>query len=169
VSSKPQPIPDGYTTVTPWIILAGVDRFIRFITDTLGAEEIARVQNPDGTIGHAEARIGTAIVMMFDSLPGWPETPQFLRIYVDDSQAVYDRMIRAGCRSVTEPTLLAWGDRVGRVADPWANVWWIQERVEEVSEAEMGERWSDPKYAEPMVYVQGSLDEEMRRRGRSAP
>jgi PhnB protein len=165
--SKPQPIPDGYTTVTPWIISRDIDGFIRFITDTLGAEEIARVNNPDGTIGHAEARIGDAIVMMFDSLQGWPETPQFLRLYVEDCQAVYDRLIQAGSRSVTEPTLLAWGDMVGRVADPWGNVWWIQERIEDVSDEEMGSRWSEPAYAEAMSYVQRTLDEEMRGRGRT--
>jgi hypothetical protein len=76
-------------------------------------------------------------------------------------------MIHAGSRPVTEPTVLAWGDKVGRVADPWGNVWWIQERVEEVSEAELGERWGDPRYAEAMTYLQRSLDEAMRRRSGS--
>jgi PhnB protein len=134
-----------------------------------GREELARIYNPDGTIGHAEAKIGDAIVMVFDSYQGWPETPQFLRLYVEDAQATYDRMIRTGCRPVTDPTSLAWGDKVGRVADPWDNIWWVQERVEDVSEAEMDTRWTDPDYAEAIAYVQRSLDDEMRRRGPSAP
>ena len=99
MSSRPKTIPDGYATVTPWIILRGVEKFIAFITDTLGAKELARVYNADGTIGHAEARIGDATVMMFDSFQGWPETPQFLRLYVEDCQAICDRMIRTASSS----------------------------------------------------------------------
>jgi PhnB protein len=166
VSVKPA-VPDGYTTVTPWIILKDVDSFIEFLKDALGAEELGRVLNEDGTIGHAEVKIGDAIAMMFDSAVGWPETPQFLRLYVEDSQAVYDRMIAAGCRPVTQLTEMAWGDKVGRVADPWGNLWWLQEGVEEVSEEEAGKRWGEPKYMEAMAYVQRSLDEEMK--GRMEP
>ena len=120
MNAEPQPIPDGYTTVTPWVIGRDIGRFIDFVVDTLGAEDLGRVDNHDGTIGHAEVRIGDAIVMMFDAFEGWPATPQFLRLYVEDCRAAYDRIMdNAGGRSVTEPTLLAWGDAVARVADPW--------------------------------------------------
>jgi uncharacterized glyoxalase superfamily protein PhnB len=164
--SKPQPIPDGYTTVTPWIIVRGVDRFLAFLEEVLGAEELGRVYEEDGTtIGHAEARIGTAIVMMFDSREGWPETPQFLRLYVDDANAVIDRAVAAGAQLLTQPTPLAFGDRVGRFIDPWGNIWWVQERLEDLSWEEIGPRMAEPRYAEATRYLQRTLSEEMARRG----
>src|SRR5207253_1248787 len=104
----------------------------------------------DGTIGHAEARIGNAIVMVFDAGEGWPDTPQFLRLYVDDAKAVHARAVAGGCRSVTEVTELAFGDQVGRFADPWDNVWWVQERLEALTLMEMGQRMAEPRYAEGM-------------------
>ncbi|WP_460541113.1 VOC family protein [Glycomyces halotolerans] len=158
-------LPEGYTTVTPWIIVRGAADFLDFITGTLGAEETGRVNNEDGTVAHAEARIGDAVVMVFDSEEDWPVTPAYLRLYVEDCQATMDDMLEAGCEPVTEPTLLAWGDKVARVADPWGNIWWIQERVEEVDEQEAVRRWDEPSYREATTYVQDSLRDEMRRRG----
>jgi uncharacterized glyoxalase superfamily protein PhnB len=164
--SKPRPIPEGYTTVTPWIIVKGVDQFLEFITEVLGAEELGRVYDEDGTtIGHAEARIGTAIVMMFDSRDGWPATPQFLRLYVEDADAIIDRAAAAGARVLTQPTPLAFEDQVGRFIDPWGNVWWVQERLEDLSWDEIGSRMAEPTYAEGMRYLQQTLREEMERRG----
>lgn len=158
-------IPDGYTTVTPWIIVRGAADFLEFVTDTLGGVETGRALNDDGTIGHAEVKVGDAVVMVFDSAEGWPDTPAYLRLYVDDAQAVHDRMLEAGCESVTEPTLLAGGDKVGRAADPWGNIWWIQEQVEQVEEEEAVRRWEEAPYREAMAYVQDSLNDEMARRG----
>ncbi|MCH7231937.1 VOC family protein [Glycomyces sp. L485] len=158
-------IPDGYTTVTPWIIVRGAADFLDFVKTVLGGVETGRVSNEDGTIGHAEMRIGDAVVMVFDSSEGWPNTPAYLRLYVEDGQATYDRMLEAGCEPVTEPTLLAWGDKVGRVADRWGNVWWLQEQVEQVDEEEAIRRWTEPSYREAMAYVQDSLKDEMARRG----
>ncbi|GAB3660414.1 VOC family protein [Glycomyces tarimensis] len=158
-------IPDGYTTVTPWIIVRGAADFLEFVKDTLGGVETGRVPNEDGTIGHAEIKIGDAVVMVFDSAEGWPNTPAYLRLYVEDAQATYDRMLEADCQPVTEPTLLAWGDKVGRVADPWGNIWWIQEQVEQVDEEETIRRWEEASYREAMAYVQDSLKDEMARRG----
>jgi PhnB protein len=164
VHEKIQAIPDGYTAVTPWIIVKGAARFLDFIKEVFGAEELARVYNQDGSIGHAEARIGDAIVMMFDSGEDWPDTPQFLRLYVDDANAVFARALAAGSRSVTEVTELGFGDQVGRFADPWNNIWWVQERLDAPSLEEMGKRMEEPRYADAMRYVQESLGDEMRRR-----
>ena len=129
-----------------------------------GAEEIARLTGPDGLIGHAELRIGTAIVMLFDSREGWPEVNQFLRLYVEDAPAVIGRAVGVGGRVVTEISDLGFGDRVGRIADPWGNLWWVQERIEAIGVEEMGRRMAMPVYAEAMAYVQHSLDDEMRSR-----
>ena len=100
-------VPEGYTTVTPWIVVRGASAFIVFAKQVFGAEEIARLTGPDGLIGHAELRLGTAVVMLFDSREGWPEVHQFLRLYVDDASAVIDRAVAAGGRVVTDITDLA--------------------------------------------------------------
>lgn len=158
-------IPDGYTTVTPWIIVRGAAEFLDFAEDVLGGVETGRVASEDGTVEHAEIKVGDAVVMVFDSAEGWPDTPAYLRLYVEDSQGMYDRMLEAGCEPVTEPTLLAWGDKVGRAADPWGDIWWLQEQVEQVGEEEAVRRWNEPSYREAMAYVQDSLKDEMARRG----
>lgn len=159
-------IPAGYTAVTPWVIVRDCAHFLNFIREVFGAEELARLVDPvSGRIAHAEARIGDAVVMAFDAGDGWPDTPQFLRLYVDDANAVFERAIAAGCWPVTQVTMLGFGDQVGRVADPWGNVWWLQQRVEELSFEEMGRRMQDPTYVAAMSYVQDTLEAEMQGRG----
>jgi uncharacterized glyoxalase superfamily protein PhnB len=149
-----KPVPDGYTTVTPWIISHDTARLLDFVTNAFGATELARVHNEDGTIGHAEVRIGDAVVMMFDGRPEWSDTPAFLRLYVEDGDAVFERALAAGATAVTRMTELFWGDRVGRVRDPLGNVWWIQQRVAELTPEEVAERATDPELLEAMRYVQ---------------
>ena len=85
-------VPEPYGTVCPWVITRDTGAFIDFATEAFGAQEIARVVNPDGAIGHAELFIGESVVLAFDSRPHWPTTPAFLRIYVDDA----DADVRAG-------------------------------------------------------------------------
>jgi uncharacterized glyoxalase superfamily protein PhnB len=149
-------IPAGYGTVTPWIISTNAAGLIAFLQRAFDGELIGRVDNPDGTVGHAEVRIGTSIVMAFDGKPEWGPTPAFLRLYLPDAEATFRKAIEAGATEVTRVTHLAFGDKVGRVRDPFGNVWWLQERVENVSEEEMGRRWQHPKWAEAMAYVQGA-------------
>jgi PhnB protein len=151
-----RPIPEGYHTVTPWVISRDTAGLIEFVKAAFGAEDLGRVYNDDGSIGHAEVRIGGSVVMMFDAKPDWPDTPGFLRLYVDDGRATFDRALQAGATAITELTHLFWGDLVGRVRDPLGNLWWIQQRIEEVSPEEMERRMSDPDFAEAMAYVQGA-------------
>jgi PhnB protein len=99
----------------------------------------------------------TPVVLAFDAKPDWPDTPAFLRLYVEDSDATFRRALDAGATAVTEVTHLFWGDRVGRVRDPLGNLWWIQARIEEVDEAEMARRMGDPEWIGRMQYVQSSL------------
>lgn len=149
-------IPDGYTTVTPWIISKDTGRVLDFIAAAFGGEELARVPNADGSIGHAEIRIGDAIVMAFDLPAESPDTPCFLRLYVEDADATFARALAAGAEPVTEPTELFWGDKVGRVRDPLGNVWWLQQRVVEVTPEEIAERAERPEFVEAMRYVQSA-------------
>ena len=150
------PVPDGYTTVTPWIIGRDTAGLIDFLKRAFDAEELGRVVGDDGTIGHAEVRIGDAVVMAFDSLDDWVETPAYLRLYVPDSEETQRRAIEAGATEVTRQTVLFFGDRVGRVRDPFGNLWWIQTRLEDLDEAELARRAQLPEYVEAMNYVQGA-------------
>ena len=123
-------------------------------------------RNEDGTITHAEARIGDSIVGAFDTREGWPETPCFLRLYVEDADTVYQQALAAGAVSVTEMTSLVWGDRGGRVRDPLGNIWWIQTHVENVDQEEMAKRAAEKPSLDAIRYTRESLDREMRSRGR---
>ncbi|WP_232664455.1 VOC family protein [Pseudonocardia sp. TRM90224] len=148
-----KPIPEGYTAITPWIIGPDTNGMIDYLTRAFGGVEIGRVVGEDGFIGHAEVRIGDAMVMLFDSRPDWPATPAFLRLYVEDADATHRGAVEEGGTSVTEVTHLAFGDRVGRVRDPFGNLWWIQTRVENVTEAEMIARFAEPRWTAAMDYV----------------
>ena len=150
-------IPDGYSTVTPWIITSNTIALLDFLKAAFGAEELARVPNADGSIGHAEARIGNAVVMMFDRPKGWAETPAFIRLYLEDAKSSFAQAIAAGATPITTITPLAFGDEVGRIQDPFGNIWWLQTRLEEVGYEEMQRRWSEPAWATAMAYVQESL------------
>jgi PhnB protein len=151
------PVPDGYTTVTPWIIGHDTDGLLGFLKRAFDAEELGRVVGEDGKIGHAEVRIGDAVVMAFDSPDGWAATPAFLRLYVPDSEKTQRRAIEAGATEVTRQTVLFFGDRVGRVRDPFGNLWWIQTRLENLDVAELARRARLPEYVEAMNYVQGAM------------
>lgn len=114
--------PEGYTAVTPWIISKDTARLIDFVKAAFGAAELARIPSASGGIDHAEVRIGDGIVMMFDSRPGWPNTPAFIRLYVEDADAAFAAAVEAGASVITHVTHLAFGDKVGRVRDPLGNV-----------------------------------------------
>jgi uncharacterized glyoxalase superfamily protein PhnB len=151
-----KPVPDGYTTVTPWMISKDTAGLIDFLKRAFGAEELARVENPNGPgIGHAEVRIGDAVVMMFDVLsPEWPYTPAFLRLYLPDGDAAYQRAVDAGATPLHRMTEMFWGDRVGRVRDPFGNVYWIQTRVAELELEEIERRMVAPEFVAAMEYMQ---------------
>jgi PhnB protein len=160
------PVPEGYHTVTPWIISRDTAGLIDFMRQAFGAQEMGRVYNEDGTIGHFEVKIGDSVVMGFDAREEWPDTPCFLRLYVEDGEAVYQQALSAGATSVTEMTSMFWGDRGGRVRDPFGNIWWIQTHVENVDSEEMAKRATEKQYLDAMRYAQESFDRELKNRGR---
>ena len=159
------PIPEGSFTVMPWIISRDTAKLLDFMQQAFGAQELSRLSNADGTITHAEARIGDSIVGAFDTREGWPQTPCFLRLYVEDADAVYQQALAAGAVSVTEMTNLVWGERGGRVRDPLGNIWWIQTQVEQVSQEEVAKRATEQQSRNALQYTRESLDREMRSRG----
>jgi PhnB protein len=155
-SSTVSPVPAGYHTVTPFVIVKGAAQFIDFMKEAFGAVEMTRVTDESGAIGHAEVRIGDSVVMLFDSKQGWPDTPAFLRLYIEDVDATYESTLKAGGSSVTKPTNMPWGDRGCRVGDPFGNLWWIMSHIEDVSPEEEEKRWGQPQYIEAVKYVQSA-------------
>ncbi len=155
VSDGVSHIPAGYRSVEPWIITSSTPELLDFITAAFAAQEAFRVPMDDASIGHAEARIGDSNILAFDSRPGWPPTPAFLRVYVDDGDATFAAALAAGATPVTDMTEMFWGEEVGRVRDPLGNLWWIHCRVAELSEEEAYARAGDPKFVKAMEYVSG--------------
>jgi PhnB protein len=158
-------IPGGKSTVTPYVAAKGAERFLEFVETVFGTGKAMRVLNEDGTIGHAEVRIGESVIMVFDSRPEWPDTPSFLSVYVADADEVVAKALAAGATLVTEMrTSGIIGDRGGRIKDPVGNIWWLQTHLEDVDADAMRQRFSDPAELEIMRYAQQSFDTEMRGR-----
>ena len=160
-------VPPRYARVNAWVISRDTDAEVRFLTAAFGAVETpgSRMLDPDGDIGHVEVEIGDSVIMLFDAKPGWPPTPAHLRVYVSDVAGAVDQAIAAGARVVTEPTLLAFGERVARVRDPQGHLWWLHEQVEDVAPEELASRFADPAALEAMAYVQRTLREELEAQG----
>ncbi|MDT7653278.1 MAG: PhnB protein [Pseudonocardiales bacterium] len=158
-------MPGGKSTVTPYVAAKGAATFLDFVEQAFDTDTALRVLNQDGTIGHAEVRIGDSVIMAFDAQPDWPDTPSFLSVYVDDVDAVVARALAAGAVIVTEVTTSRIvGDRGGRIQDPVGNIWWIQTHLEDIDEATMRELFADPEEAATMQRLQDSFAAEMRRR-----
>jgi uncharacterized glyoxalase superfamily protein PhnB len=157
-------VPSRYARVNAWVISRDTDAEVRFLTSVFGAVETpgSRMLDPEGDIGHVEVELGDSVIMLFDAKPGWPPSPAHLRVYVDDVVAAVERAVAAGARVVTQPTLLAFGERVARVRDAQGHLWWLHEWVEEVTPEEMGSRFADPAAQEAMAYVQRTLTEELK-------
>lgn len=108
-------VPGGESPLTPYVAAKGAERFLEFVERVFMTDKAMRVLNDDGTVGHAEVRIGESVVMVFDSRPEWPDTPSFLSVYVDDADQVVARALEAGATLVTEiRTSGIVGDRGGR-------------------------------------------------------
>lgn len=135
-----KPVPEGYRTVTPYLVVPGIPKLLDFVKEAFGASELHRFTGPDGTIMHAEARIGDSIVMMGDPAGRYPAMPSTVYVYVPDVDAAYQRALSAGAKSVSAPKDQFYGDRSGGVIDPCGNQWYIATHVEDVSPEEMERR-----------------------------
>jgi PhnB protein len=119
------PIPAGFHSITPYLIVEGADRFLEFLRQAFGAEQKLRVPKPDGSIMHAEVRIGDSPVELADANDQYPARPTAIHLYVNDADAVYRRAIEAGATSTQEPVDQPYGDREAGVKDPCGNYWYI--------------------------------------------
>lgn len=140
--------PDGFGAVTPIIYLSGAAAALEFYTNAFGAEEIKRVPGPGGTITHAELRIGDCTIVVVDQLAGSGRaqegqvlSPRIeLLIYTDDVDRSFRRAVDAGARVIMPLTNVFWGDRYGRVMDPFGQVWSLAKRVEHLTVEQVVER-----------------------------
>ena len=135
-----KPIRDGYHTVTPYLTVEGVPKLLDFLKRAFDAKEVERVSRADGTLGHAEVRIGDSVVMMGEARGEWAPVSSTLYLYVTDTDAVYNRALAAGATSLMEPADQFYGDRNAGVRDPVGNLWWIATHQEDVSPQEMARR-----------------------------
>ena len=135
-----KPIPEGYHSVTPYLAVEGATQLLDFVKRAFDAQELHRSVRPDGTLWHAEVRIGDSMVMMAEAADPWKPMPSTLHLYVDDTDATYRRAIAAGATSLMEPADQFYGNRSGGVQDPVGNLWWIATHIEDVSPEEMTRR-----------------------------
>lgn len=122
--------PDGYTSVSPYLVVDGAARTIEFLRNVLGASEIRRFPAPDGRIMHAEVRIDDTVIMIADGNEGWPPVPAHVHVYVADVDAAYTRALEAGATSVQAPVKKDDADKRGGVKDAGGTTWWIATKVE---------------------------------------
>ena len=135
-----KPVPDGYHTVTPYLIVQGAARLIDFLKEAFGATEAERMAVPDGAIQHAEVRIGDSVIMLADAGGEWQASPATIHLYLEDADAAYRRALGAGAVSVREPADQFYGDRSAGVKDPLGNFWWLATHVEDVPREEIARR-----------------------------
>jgi PhnB protein len=137
---KPNPIPDGYRSITPYLKLPNCGRLIEFLKQAFGGVEKARLAKPDGAVLHAEIVIGDSLLMVHEAPDGWRLKPASLYHCVADVDAAYEKAIAAGATSVFEPADMYYGARVACVTDVADNDWWLAQRVEELTLEEIQRR-----------------------------
>ena len=143
-----KPIPDGYHTATPYLIIEGAADAIEFYKQAFGAVELFRMPGPGGKIGHAEIKIGDSPIMLADAYPDMgyngPKSlggsPVSLMIYVEDVDTVFNRAVDAGATVKEAVSDKFYGDRMGTLIDPFGHVWHVATHKEDVSVAEMEKR-----------------------------
>jgi PhnB protein len=141
-------IPDGYYSLTPYLVCKGAAKAIAFYAKAFGAQETVRMPGPDGSIMHAEVKIGNSMLMLSDenkergqlspeSIGG---TACSIMLYAEDVDEVFKRAVAAGAKVEMPPVDMFWGDRMGNIVDPFGHKWAIATHKEDVSPEEMEKR-----------------------------
>jgi uncharacterized glyoxalase superfamily protein PhnB len=145
MANQVKPVPEGRHTVIPYIVVPGVAKLIDFAKQAFGATEVYVSKLPDGSVMHAEIKIGDSIIMMGEGGATFKTFLAMLHLYMDDVDAVYQRAIQAGGKSLREPTDQFYGDRSGAVEDAFGNQWWIATHIEDVTPEEIERRMKAAK------------------------
>jgi uncharacterized glyoxalase superfamily protein PhnB len=144
MAAKVKPIPDGFHTVTPYLVVEGADKTIAFVQKAFGAEfEHEPTKRPDGKIMHATLKLGDSMIMISEASERAKASQVMLYLYVPNVDAAYQRALKAGAVSVMEPSDQFYGDRSGGVKDPAGNQWYIGTHIEDVAPAELQRRAND--------------------------
>lgn len=149
MGDRANPVPEGFHTVTPYVMVKGAAAAIKFYERAFGAEEIFRWADPDGSIRHAEVVIGDSPIMLTDEAPEFgmsgPQTPGgspvHMFLYVEDVDAVFDRAIAGGATELMPVEDSQDGDRRGGVTDPFGHVWYIATHIENISREDLQKRY----------------------------
>jgi PhnB protein len=118
-------VPEGYNTITPYLLVEGADKLVAFLKATFDATVLHTVVNPEGKLGHTEVRIGDSRVMLAEARKEWAAMPTMLYVYVEDVDFTYQKALDAGATSVQPVADQTYGDRSGGVKDMCGNQWWM--------------------------------------------
>jgi PhnB protein len=149
MTASSNPVPQGFHTVTPSLIVRGAAEAIEFYKKALGAEELMRMTGPDGKIGHAELKIGDSVIFVSDEFPnmGVARSPQSLggctgtlNLYVPDVDATFKQAVSAGGKTTMPVADMFWGDRYGTFIDPFGHHWGLGTHKEDLTAEEVEER-----------------------------
>jgi PhnB protein len=146
--SMPKSIPEGFHSVTPMLALSDAAAAIEFYKKAFGATELYRLTEPSGKIGHAEIKIGDSIIMLADEYPGHNIPPDklggssvVLNVFVENVDELFNRAVENGAKVMFPLKDQFYGDRSGRVQDPFGHLWILSKHIEDVSPAEMQKRF----------------------------
>lgn len=136
-----KPIPEGFHSVTPYLTVRDASKVIKFLEQAFHAE-ISKdlIKRPDGSIMHAQVKIGDSRVMLAEESEMAKATPSTLYLYVPNVDSAYQQAVKAGGQSIMEPTDMFYGDRSGGVKDPSGNSWFIATHKEDVAPQELAKR-----------------------------
>jgi PhnB protein len=146
--AKVKQVPDGYHSVTPYLVVDGASDAIDWYGKVLGAKERMRIPMPGDRVGHAELELGDSVIMLADEFPDMgvrgPKTiggsPVSILVYVQDVDAVFDQAVKAGATAREQPDDKFYGDRSGTFEDPFGQVWNVATHIEDVPPDEMATR-----------------------------
>jgi uncharacterized glyoxalase superfamily protein PhnB len=138
--SHVKPVPEGFHTITPHLIVQGAPKLLDFLKQAFDAKEKYSLTGPDGAIMHAEVKIGDSMVMIGEAMGEWKAMPASIALYTDNADALYKRALEAGATPIREPADQFYGDRSGGVKDPAGNHWWIATHIEDVPPDELKKR-----------------------------
>lgn len=146
-----KPIPQGYRSVTPYLTVTDGARALDFYKRAFGAQEVMRMEGPGGKIGHAEIKIGDSMIMLADEMPGGGcRSPQSLGgttggifLYVENADGFFNQAVSAGAQVEAPLADMFWGDRYGRLKDPFGHSWSVATHIEDVAPAEMSKRMQE--------------------------
>jgi PhnB protein len=133
-------IPDGYHTLTPYLVVADGEAILRFLEGVFAAKLRERFNRLDGTLKHAEVQLGDSRIMVGQANQQFTPRPQTLYVYLPDVDAAYQRALAAGAKPLMKVANQEYGDRSGGFEDPAGNWWWVATHIEDVSPEEIQRR-----------------------------